>query len=61
MKNIQIKHAYKSKNELYNQGPSTLREYVIIYLASPIRALLHLLSTEEYIPDIQPKGEGVEN
>ncbi len=40
--------AYKSRPELYNQGPTGLREFDITHITSPIWSLLHLLLPEEY-------------
>jgi len=40
--------AYKSNTTLYNEGPTVLREFNIKYITSPVFALLHLLSIEDY-------------
>lgn len=39
--------AYKENPELYNEGPSKLRDYGITHITSPIRSILHLLPKEE--------------
>lgn len=48
--NIIIKgiDAYKSKVDLYKEGPTKLREYGITHVTSPVWSLLHLLSPEDY-------------
>lgn len=40
--------AIKSKTELYNEGPTALREYDIKYITSPVWSLLHLLLASDY-------------
>ncbi len=40
--------AFKLKLELYNEGPSALRDFGITHVNSPIWSLLHLLSFEDY-------------
>lgn len=40
--------AYQKVNELYDMGPSVLREYGITHVTSPVYALLHLIDKEEY-------------
>lgn len=40
--------AYQSNPELYETNPTALREFGITRVTSPIFALLHLLSKEDY-------------
>jgi hypothetical protein len=40
---------YQNNLELYNQGPSELRDLGISHITSPIHSLLHLLPNEVYI------------
>ncbi len=40
--------AYKSDTSLYHSGPTALRDFRITHVTSPVWALLHLLSEEEY-------------
>ena len=40
--------AFKTKSELYNEGPSALRDFGITHVTSPIWSMLHLLSLEDY-------------
>ncbi|MDC6390976.1 hypothetical protein PP182_19980 [Maribacter sp. PR1] len=40
--------AFQLKPELYNQGPSALRDYGITHITSPVWSLLHLLQIEDY-------------
>lgn len=40
--------SYQANPELYYNGPSALREFDITHVNSPIWALLHLLTIEEY-------------
>ena len=40
--------AYKSNPNLYNDGPSKLRDYGITHVTSPIWSLLHLLDISDY-------------
>ena len=40
--------AYKTNANLYTKGSSSLREFGITHITSPIWSLLHLLNQEEY-------------
>jgi hypothetical protein len=40
--------AYKENPQLYNQGPTALREFGITHITSPVYAMLHLLGMDEY-------------
>lgn len=40
--------AYKAEPELYNEGPGKLRAHGITHVNSPVWALLHLISLENY-------------
>ena len=40
--------AYKSNPQLFNEGPSKLRDYGITHVTSPIWSLLHLLEMADY-------------
>lgn len=40
--------AYQNTPELYEEGPNVLREFGINYVNSPVFALLHLLSIDNY-------------
>lgn len=40
--------AYQNQPSLYNEGPVSLRQFEITHVTSPVWALLHLLSIEEY-------------
>ena len=40
--------AYQSNPELYNSNPTALRDFGITYVTSPVFALLHLLTQEDY-------------
>jgi len=40
--------AFKTNSELFNEGPSALRDYGITHMNSPIWSILHLLSLEDY-------------
>ncbi len=41
--------AYQKDNNLYNEGPTALREFGITHVTSPIWSILHLLTKEEYV------------
>ncbi|MFN0292508.1 hypothetical protein [Pedobacter helvus] len=41
--------AYQKDIELYDSGPSALRNVGITYVNSPIFALLHLLNKEDFV------------
>ena len=40
--------AYQERPELYEQGPTALRVFGITHTTSPIFALLHLLTNEDF-------------
>lgn len=40
--------AYQQKPELYEQGPTALREFGITHVTSPVFALLHSLTDEDF-------------
>lgn len=40
--------AFQGTPSLYHEGPSSLREFGITHVNSPIYAMLHLLEKEEY-------------
>ncbi len=40
--------AYQADPELFDNGPTALRDYGIRYVTSPVWALLHLLSKGDY-------------
>ena len=40
--------AFKANPELYNDGPSALRQYDIKFTTSPVWSLLHLLQVSDY-------------
>lgn len=45
---LKVIEAYKLKPNLYQEGPSALRDYGITHVTSPVWALLHLLKVEDY-------------
>ncbi|MFT3845772.1 MAG: hypothetical protein QM725_12020 [Lacibacter sp.] len=40
--------AYQTNPKLYNEGPTALRAFGITHVTSPVWALLHLLTINEY-------------
>jgi len=41
--------AYKANPQLYDEGPSALRQFGITHVTSPIWAMLHLLDKNNYL------------
>jgi len=45
---LKVIEAYKLRPNLYQEGPSALRDFGITHVTSPVWALLHLLKVEDY-------------
>lgn len=41
--------AYQENTNLYDEGPTALRDFKITHITSPVHSLLHLLPKEAYI------------
>ena len=41
--------AYKANPQLYDEGPTALRQFGITHMTSPIWAMLHLLEKNNYL------------